>query len=120
MLKKFEVNGIHLVVDQPMRKYIDKKIGGIDKYIPRKSRGSAHAEVFLKEEKAKKNNSYVCDVTLYLPHQTIIVKEKALSMYTSIDVAEAKLKSQLKKYKELHTPGKTRRHLMGRFARKSV
>lgn len=119
MLQKFEINGVHSKVDQKLRKYVSRKIGGLDRYIPKHIRLSAHAEVYLKEGKMKNNNSCTCEITFYLPQQTIVVKESALNMYAAVDIAEAKLKLQLKKYKELHASSKLRRHLIGRFARKS-
>jgi ribosome-associated translation inhibitor RaiA len=41
-------------------------------------------------------------------------------MYAAIDIVEAKLRQQLQKYKDLHTSGKNRRHLFGRFRRQTA
>jgi ribosome-associated translation inhibitor RaiA len=57
-------------------------------------------------------------VTLHLPHQSIIIKERALNMFAAVDIAEVKLKQQLQKYKDLHGSGKFHRHLFGRFNRR--
>jgi ribosomal subunit interface protein len=119
MLKKFEVQGVHVVVDSTLRKHVDKKIGGLDRYISRHSRESAHAEVFLKENKAKNNERCTCEVAFFLPHQTIVVKESATSMFTAVDLVEVKLKHQLQVYKDTHGNGRFKRHLMARFSRKS-
>jgi ribosomal subunit interface protein len=120
MLEKFEISGVHADIDPSMHKYVTKMIGGLEKYIPSHSRKSAHVEVHLKESKAKDKNSCMCEVTIHLPGQIIIVKESALNMYAAVDIAEAKLKIQLKKYKDMHANGKSRRHLMARFLRKST
>ncbi len=120
MLQKFEIQGIHTDLDNKLRAYVNKKIGNLDRYISRHSRESAHAEVHLKETKRKSNDRCRCEVTLYLPGQTIIIKESALNMYAAIDIVEAKLKQQLQKYKDLHGNGKTQRHLFARFRRKSA
>jgi ribosomal subunit interface protein len=99
---------------------VTRKIGGLDRYISRHSRESAHIEVHLKETKANKKNDHCrCEVTFYLPHQTIIVKESALNMYAAVDIVEAKLKQQLQKYKDLHGNGKTHRHLFARLRRRA-
>lgn len=119
MLQKFEIQGVHTVVDDKLRAYVIKKIGNLDKYISRHGRESAHAEVHLKEGKTKNNKHRTCEVTLHLPHQIIVIKESALNMYAAVDIAEAKLKVQLQKYKDLHSNGKTRRHLFARFNRKN-
>jgi ribosomal subunit interface protein len=120
MLQKLEINSIHTEVNETLKKYVNRKIGGLDKYIPRHSRKSAHAEVHLKELKTSDKNNCRCEVTLFLPHQTIVVKESALNMYTAVDIVEAKIKMQLKKYKDTHTDGKMQRHLIARFKQKST
>lgn len=117
MFQKFEIHGIHAKVDKQLHDYVTKKIGGLDRYISRHSRQSAHADVHLKETKAKDKNRFSCEVTIHLPHQSIVIKEKALNMFAAVDIAEAKLKQQLQKYKDKHASGKLHRHLMARFRR---
>lgn len=120
MLQKFEIQGVHTTVDDKLRAYVTKKIGGLDRYISRHNRVSAHGEVHLKEGKAKNHHHRTCEVTLHLPHQVIVIKESALNMYAAVDIVEAKLKVQLQKYKDLHSNGKNKRHLFGRFQRKNA
>jgi putative sigma-54 modulation protein len=120
MLKRFEVQGVHTTVDDNLRKYVNKKIGGLDRYISRQGRESAHGEVHLIEGKTKNNLHCTCEVSLHLPHETIVIKESALNMYAAVDIMEAKLKQQLKKYKDMHTNGRLRQHLFGRMRRRSA
>ena len=120
MLQKFEIRGVHADVDKKLRAYVTKKIGGLDHYISRHSRASAHAEVHLKEANTKGSDHGRCEVTLRLPHQTIVVKESAANMYAAVDIVEVKLKQQLQKYKELHGSGKLHRHLFARLRRKNA
>jgi len=119
MLQKFEIQAVHTKVDIALKKYVTRKIGGIDKYLSRHDRDSAHGEVILKEVKSKDNNNFVCEVTLHLPHGTINVREAALNMYASVDIVETKLKQQIKKHKEQHENGKLHRRLRARFTRNS-
>ena len=120
MLQKFEISGVHLAVNDDLRKYVTRKIGNLDRYLPRASRESAHAEVFLKESKAKDKQHATCEVTLHLPHEMINVKETTINLYAAVDIVEAKLKHQLQKYKELHQGGKLRRKLFARFSRRAA
>jgi ribosomal subunit interface protein len=120
MLQRLEIHGVHKNNDENLRKYVTKKIGKIDSYMSRHTRESAWAEVHLKESKVKDNNHCQVCVELHLPQQKIIIKESALNMFAAIDIVEVKLKQQLKKYKELHTSGKTRRQLFGRFGRQTA
>lgn len=118
MLQRFEISGVHITLDDNLKKYVTRKIGSLDRYMSRHHRESARAEVHLKESKVKDNNHCTCAVTVHLPQQTIQVSESALNMFAAVDIVEAKLKQQLKKYKDLHGNGKTRRHLFARFNRR--
>lgn len=117
MLQQFEIQGIHTTVDENLRKYVNKKIGGMDRYLSRHQRLSAKAEVRVKQAKAKSNTRCTCEVTFSLPHETIVIKESAFNMFAAVDIVEVKLKQQLKRYKELHSNGKLSRHLFGRLRR---
>ncbi len=103
MIKKLEVDGVHTVLTADLKKYVTRKIGKLDTYMPRKARESAHIEVKLKESKAKDKKQCTCEVIMHLPLQVFTVKESTLNMYAAVDIVEAKLKNQLKKYKEIHS-----------------
>lgn len=120
MLKKFEIRGVHATIDDNLRKYVTKKIGRLDKYMSRASRASAHMEVYLKEATVKDKSQSTCEVNLHLPHDTINVKESTINMYAAVDIVEAKLRQQLRKYKDLHNGGKMHRRLFARFSRQSI
>jgi ribosomal subunit interface protein len=119
MLKNFEVQGIHIAIDDRLRAHIDRKIGGLDRYIARQNRDSAHMQVHLKETGKKGNSQARCEVSLHLPQQDIIIKEDAVNLYAAVDIVEAKLKQQLQKYEDRHGSGKQRRHMFARFRRRA-
>lgn len=107
-----EISGVHSDIDQDLRKYVTKKLGRMDRYLPKKARPSAHIEVQLKESKAKDKNQCTCEVILHLPHDTITIKETTLNMYAAVDIVETKLKNQIKKYKDKHSVGRVPRRLL--------
>jgi putative sigma-54 modulation protein len=117
MLKKFEISGVHTEVNDQLRKYITKKLGKIDRYLPKPARASAHMEVRLKESRVDGKMLSTCDVTLRLPRGTITMKESNLNMYASVDIIQAKLKQQIERYKESRTDGKRQRRLFARYRR---
>jgi len=120
MLQKFEINGVHTTIDDKLRKYVTKKIGRLDRYLPRHHRDSVHVIVELKESKAKDKNKYTCEVIMHLPHENIAVSESTMNMYAAVDIVETKLKLQIKKYKDSHASGKLTRHLTARLRRKAT
>lgn len=117
MIQKLEINGVHAVLTDDLKKYITKKIGKLDRYMPRHARESAHAEVFVKERAVKAKQERECEVVLHLPGSTLIVKESTINMFAAVDIVEAKLKNQLKRYKDTHNAHKIHRKVITRFKR---
>ncbi len=118
MIEKLEISGIHTTLTPDLQKYVAKKIGKLDKYMPKHARDSAHVEVMLKEVKAKNKKECVCEVVMYLPHDTLTTKEATVNMFAAIDIVETKLKNQLKKYKEKHTSLKIHRRVIAKLRRR--
>lgn len=110
---RIEISGVHAPVDDKLKGYIRRKIGGLDRYVPRRARKTAHVEVRLKETGAKDKNQCTCDVVLHVPEEIITVTETTVNMYAAVDIAEEKLKHRLRKYKEMHQPAKLRHRLLG-------
>ena len=119
MLQRFEIRGVHSVVDDNLKKYVTKKIGNLDRYLSKHNQASAHCEVILKESKAKDKKQCTCEVVLHLPKEVITVKESTVNMYAAVDIVEEKVKLQLKKYKDSHASGKLHRRLVARFSRRA-
>ena len=120
MIQKLEITGVHMDVDKKLREYVTKKIGKLDHYLPRHARESAHAEVFLKAAKAKNKKERTCEVVMYLPKEKLMTKESTINIYAAIDIVEAKLKNQLKKYKETHSTLGIHRRVLSRIRRRTV
>lgn len=117
MIEKLDIESIHIEVDESARRYVNKKIGRLDRYMPKHVKESAHAEVILKANKDKKNK-YTCEVTLHLPKETINAKESTVSIFAAIDIIEEKLKNRIQKYKEIHGNPRFRRHLAKKTLKK--
>lgn len=115
MINHLHINGIHTVVTDDMRLYIEKKIGTLDRFIPRNARESARVDIKLKEFKASDKLSFECEVIIKLPKATITSHKKAKSMLAAIDDVEDNLKNQLKKYKNTHNPSRFRKHVVTKF-----
>lgn len=102
MIEKIEITTVHTDVDDEVKKYVKKKIGKLDGYMPKHARKSAHAEVWLKESKVKNLKKSTCEINIFVPGEKIQATETTVNMYAAIDIVEEKLKSQLKKYKDQH------------------
>jgi ribosomal subunit interface protein len=119
MIKNIQIAGVHTKLTADEEMYIDRKIGGLDRFIPRKNRDATKVEVKLKESKRKTaQDKFTCEVLFHLPHGSVTVTEKASSQLAAIDQAENKLKIQLKKYKEKHAGPRIHRRVVHRFMRR--
>lgn len=114
MIKKVEISGIHTVVTKDLEKYITGKIKTLERYIPRGARTAAHVEVMLKESKTRDKKTCTCEIIVHVPGENLAATESTVNMYAAVDIVQAKLKSQLQKYKAHHsvqTGGRKRRRV---------
>lgn len=109
MIERIDISASHLELTEDLKKYVNKKVGKLDKYIPKHARKSVHADVKLKEEQSKKNDKFTAEVILHLPHETMTAKDQTLNIFAAIDIVEAKIKNQLRKYKEKNVDHKSDR-----------
>lgn len=117
MITSIDITGIKYEVDDTTKKYVNKKIGRLDRYLPRHARASVSAEVKLKQVNRDHGNKYEVEVILTVPEKVITAKDSTLNMLAAVDIVEAKLITQLRKYKDAAVPHVGRRGVMGRFKR---
>ena len=107
--KKYELN-------DDIKKYVEKKIGKLDRKISRKVRSTIFAKVMLKENAQVKKGRFSCEVIMYLPEQQLIVEEATINMFAAVDIVESRLKNQISKYHSKHSQHRTeRRKVYDRF-----
>lgn len=118
MIAHIDITGVRYSPDEVTRKYVMKKIGALERYIPRHARKSVKAEVKLKEVNRSHGNKYECDVIVHVPDSTITAKDTTVNMLAAVDIVEAKLSTQLKKYKDEHVNHRRNHNLIGRLKRR--
>ena len=100
MIHITDITGIKYEADEQTRRYVSKKIGRLERYIPRHARKSASAEIKLKQINQSHGNKYEAEVIVRVPNKTITAVDTTMNMMAAIDIVEAKLIAQLKKYKD--------------------
>lgn len=103
MISHIDITAIKVDLDSSLKAYINKKIGRLDKYLPRRARKPLKAEVIVRQVNRAHGNKYECEVILRVPRRQITAKDSTLNMFAAVDIVEEKLKNQLKKYKDSHT-----------------
>jgi putative sigma-54 modulation protein len=117
MIKQLDITGVHVDTTKNLKRYVSKKIAGLDKYIPRHARKSVQVEVKLKEVTASDKQQCQCEVVMSLPGETIVASETTGNMHAAIDIVEQKLKNQIRAYKEKNAPQRRRVLTRGIFGR---
>lgn len=118
MIAQVEITGVGAyTADESTKKYIRKKIGTLDRLAPRHARKTMRADVKIAEVNRDKGNKYEVEVILAVPGRTITAKDSTMNVLAATDIVEAKLATQLRKYKQEHLPHVGRRRLLDRFKR---
>ena len=117
MITPIKVTGIAYEVDKPTHKYVVKKIGHLDLYLPRHARKSASAEVKLQQINHDHGNKYQVEVILNIPGKKITAKDSTGNILAAVDIVEAKIQAQLRSYKQESIAHIGRRRLMSVFKR---
>lgn len=117
MIQNIDVRGVKVDVDEKLQAYVEKKLGRLDRFVSRHDRESLRAEVMLKEQVSKRKKQYLCEVVLHLPHDKVVIKESTINVFAAVDIAEAKLRNQLRKHKQLHGNPRMHRRLVAKLRR---
>lgn len=117
MLQITDMTGIKYDIDEPTKKYTQKCIGRLERYLPRHARKSATAEVKLKQIDKSHGNKYEAEIILHVPDKTLTASDTSSNIFAVIDVVEAKLAGQLRRYKTETVPHIGKRRMLSRFKR---
>jgi len=117
MIASIDIDGVKYEVNEATKKYVIRKIGRLDRYLPKHARKSATADVKLKQVNQDHGNKYEAEVILNVPDKRLTAKDSTVNMMAAVDIVEAKLVVQLRKYKEQTMTHVGNRRLMSRFKR---
>lgn len=118
MITHIEITGVGTYSpDATVKKYIRKKIGSLDRLAPRHARKTMHAHVKIEEVNRPKGNKYEVEVVLTVPDKQMKAKDSTMNVLAATDIVEAKLASQLRKYKTETIGHLGRRRILSRFKR---
>jgi putative sigma-54 modulation protein len=111
------LSGISYEINDTTRKYVEKRVKQLEKYVPRHARQSLSVEVKLAEVNHDKGNKYEVEMVFTLPGKTIVAKDKTNNILAAVDIVEAKIKSQLLDYKRSSVTHLGKRRIMSYFKR---
>ncbi len=114
-MENIEITGVRYTPDEPTKKYVVKKIGALKRFLPRHARRTFSASVVLKQVDRANGNKYECDAKVVVPGKVINATDSTMNIMAVIDLVEAKLSDQLRKYKETNKPARGWRARVANF-----
>ena len=91
------ITGKNMEVSEPLKEYVEKKIGKLDRYLP--TIDEVHVE--LSVEKVKSNQDrQVVQVTMRSNGTILRAEERSADMLAAVDSVRDKLQRQIERYKE--------------------
>lgn len=100
MIKNINITGVKYELNETTKKYVDKKIGELDKYLPRHARKSVSADVKIKQIDNPGGNKYEVEVIINVPDKKLTAKDSTMNVLAAVDIVEAKLNGQVRRYKD--------------------
>lgn len=117
MIEAIDISGIKYNVDETTRKYVTKKLGRLDRYLPKHARKSVTAEVKLRQVNRDHGNKYEAEIVLSVPDKKMTAKDSTVNMLAAVDIIEMKIANQLRRYKQAMLPHVGKRRVLSRFKR---
>lgn len=105
MIDKIEITGNNYKVEDSFKKYATKRIGKLDRYLPKGSKKDAVVKIVVSEIDHPHSNKYELSAAMQLTGGKVIAaKDESSNVYAGIDILEAKLMGQIRRYKLEVTP----------------
>lgn len=120
MIDKIDISGHNYKVSDSFRKYTIKRIGKLDRYLPRNSKKDVIAKIVITEVDRTHGNKYSISVAMEIPGGKVVTaKDECSNVFAGIDILEAKLKGQIRRYKLESTPHLSKKGLKNLFIKRS-
>lgn len=100
MIQNLTITGVKYELTDTSKKYVEKKIGALDRFLPRHARKSVAADVKIKRTDNPDGNKYEVEVIMTVPDKVITAKDSTMNVTAAVDIVESKLAGQLKRYKD--------------------
>ncbi len=120
MIEKIEVSGSNYKISDSFQKYAVKRIGKLDRYLPRTHKKDVIAKIVVTEIDRAHGNKYEVSAAMEIPGGKVITaRDECSNVFAGIDILEAKLKGQVRRYKLENTPHLSKKGLKNLFIKRS-
>lgn len=93
-----------LEVDRELTSYVERKIAKLDRYFPRHHRPVGVKVELQRDDGATPDRRYTASARIAVQGPDIYAETSTMNPHSAVDILEAKLKEQIRKYKAKHLP----------------
>lgn len=105
MIEKIEISGSNYKPTDSFRKYTEKRIGKLDRYLPKACKKDVIAKVVVTEVDRAHGNKYEISAAMEIPGGKVLAaRDETSNVFAGIDIIEAKLMGQIRRFKLENTP----------------
>jgi ribosomal subunit interface protein len=100
MIDKIDITGNGYKVEDSFRKYVEKRLGKLDRYLPRGSKKDVVCKVVVRETGKNKREQDAISAAMEIPGGKVIAaKDECSNLFAGVDLVEAKIMGQIRRYK---------------------
>ena len=119
MIDNIEIIGNGHKVEDSFRKYVEKRIGKLDRYLPKGSKKGVITKVIVTEIGKNKGEKYEISAAMDIPGGKVVAaKDECNNIFAGVDLVEAKLTGQIRRYKLEVQPHRQKRSLKNLFIKR--
>ncbi len=115
MIDKIDISGSNYKVEDSLKKYAQKKIGKLDRYLPKKYKKDVICKVVIATGGKAKNEKYEISVAMEIPGGKVLAaKDQCTNVFAGVDLLEAKIMGQIRRFKldiQKHQPKRSLKNL---------
>jgi len=97
---KMTLRATHLEITDPIQKYVEKKLGELDKYVSEGTMMEIDAEVARTTNRQQKGDVFVANANIVLPGALLRAETEHEDLYAAIDLLKDELQRELRRHKE--------------------
>ena len=119
MIEKIEITGKDYKVDDSLKKYVKKRIGKLDRYLPRAAKNDVVCKMIVESIGKSKGEKYELSAAMELTGGKVIAaRDECSNVFAGVDLVEAKLLGQIRRYKLEVQPHRQKRSLKRLFRKR--
>ena len=119
MIEKIDITGSDYKVEESLKKYVEKRIGKLDRYLPKQAKDDVVCKVVVNGPAKGHGDRFGVAVAMELTGGKVIAaKDECSNVFAGVDLVEAKLMGQIRRYKLEVQPHRQKRSLKSIFRKR--